>query len=78
MPYNDDEINWGGTVTFEPQQMRLYNMDNSDLEEGHYIAIPVDTENLDNTNDQITYTYVSSGGASEKKVLTHLFYEVIE
>ena len=76
MPYNDNKINWEGTVTFEPQQMRLYNMDNSDLEEGYYIAIPVDTANI------ISYTYVSpdstSGAPPGEKELTHLFYEVIE
>lgn len=71
MPYINGEINWGGTVILSNDDMMYYTMDNSDLEEGYYIAIPV------HENNEIKYTYKSSNGNDEQK-LTHLFYEVIE
>ena len=73
MPYinSSNAINWGGTVAFTNHDMSKYTMNNLELEEGNYIAIPVDED----PNNVVKYTYSEE---STEVTLKYLFYEVIE
>lgn len=80
MPYistsQGDKVNWGGTVSLTSHDMSKYSMSGLELEEGNYIAIPVNEAN------KISYKYTGDPDVPETYKTTvelkYLYYEVIE